>query len=756
MADKPDPFDIDALGNAVNDSASRVSTIWISFLIFSLYLLTAASTVTHRQLFLAEAVKLPVLNIDLPLWGFFFLAPILFVIFHIYVLLQVLLLAHTAAAYNSAVERAGFDAEESASLRQRLANTLFAQIFAGSPRESSGWIGWMLKTMAWTTLAIAPVLILVVFLFAFLPYHSHLATWTHRLLILAELLAAFGLWPLVLDPGRDFEWTKLWSKCKRTIALPLTLFGPKHSRYEEWVWFRQQFVPVTLSILLLLVSSLIATFPGEPHVNLLTGHAWSSVQCTRWLQQKFGLVDLRFDRLDMPHVDVIDQDKLEKIEEATEKAGAQSSQSERTRIVRDRDLNCGDFSNFVDMRRIDLTGSRLANAQLQNARLQGASLDGTELRGASLDHAQLQGASLGKANLQGASLVSTQLQGASLITAHLQGASLVDAQLQGATLFDSELQGASLNGAVLMSASIGFTQLQGASLANARMQGATLQSANLQGAALPFAQIQGVDFASANLDHADLSNVSTWRAANANCTAANVRDHSAAAVVDAGFFLFGSFRIPGDPIAATPVQIGEIVARSVAGIPDASPRKSAATLMHAGLDIDPAKDNTEDIAKVWEACEAATHKRSQEKFDAERAALLRHLVCDASENRESIAKGVIRNWIVTAQMPSLLALFGRNTLSTAVSAQLARGLLGLDGKTCAATNDFDKATLDRLRVAAEKVASEPSENLTSGPQRFLTQEPPNTAPPGTIASPPARSDSGAIGQSQPRFLLRRA
>jgi hypothetical protein len=75
MADKEkkiDPFDVEALEKSLNDSATRVSTIWVSFLIFSLYLLTAATTVTHRQLFLAEPVKLPVLNIDLPLWGFFF------------------------------------------------------------------------------------------------------------------------------------------------------------------------------------------------------------------------------------------------------------------------------------------------------------------------------------------------------------------------------------------------------------------------------------------------------------------------------------------------------------------------------------------------------------------------------------------------------------------------------------------------------------------------------------------------------------
>ena len=58
--------------------------------------------------------------------GFFFLAPILFVIFHTYVLLQVLLLGRTAAAYNEAVEHTIKVAADNARVRQRLANTLFA------------------------------------------------------------------------------------------------------------------------------------------------------------------------------------------------------------------------------------------------------------------------------------------------------------------------------------------------------------------------------------------------------------------------------------------------------------------------------------------------------------------------------------------------------------------------------------------------------------------------------------------------------
>jgi hypothetical protein len=121
MAEKLDPFDVVALERSLNDSAVRVSTIWLSYLIFALYLVIAAGTVTHRQLFLEDPVKLPVLNIDLPLWGFFFLAPILFVIFHGYVLLQVLLLGRTAVAYNQALDRAVRPPPANVAMRQRLA-----------------------------------------------------------------------------------------------------------------------------------------------------------------------------------------------------------------------------------------------------------------------------------------------------------------------------------------------------------------------------------------------------------------------------------------------------------------------------------------------------------------------------------------------------------------------------------------------------------------------------------------------------------
>src|SRR5436309_2697133 len=153
MADnKIDSFDIGALERAVNDSAGRVSGIWLSFVAFSAYLAAAASMISHRQIFLEEPIKLPTINIDLPLLASAILLPLLFVIYHIFVLLQVVLLARTADAYNEAVAHSVPEPADSTRLRQRLANTLFAQLFAGSPREREGVLGWLLRLMAWVTL----------------------------------------------------------------------------------------------------------------------------------------------------------------------------------------------------------------------------------------------------------------------------------------------------------------------------------------------------------------------------------------------------------------------------------------------------------------------------------------------------------------------------------------------------------------------------------------------------------------------------
>lgn len=74
--------------------AGREQTLWFSFLTFMLYLVAAIGTTAHRMLFLESPLNLPVLNFALPRLGFYVLTPIIFIVFHFYMLLNLVLLAH--------------------------------------------------------------------------------------------------------------------------------------------------------------------------------------------------------------------------------------------------------------------------------------------------------------------------------------------------------------------------------------------------------------------------------------------------------------------------------------------------------------------------------------------------------------------------------------------------------------------------------------------------------------------------------------
>jgi hypothetical protein len=75
-----EPRDLGALEKAVNDAAGRASNLWISFVFFATLIAITTGTVTHKHLFLELPLKLPVLNVDLPLMGYFFAVPLFFVV----------------------------------------------------------------------------------------------------------------------------------------------------------------------------------------------------------------------------------------------------------------------------------------------------------------------------------------------------------------------------------------------------------------------------------------------------------------------------------------------------------------------------------------------------------------------------------------------------------------------------------------------------------------------------------------------------
>ncbi|WGJ14131.1 pentapeptide repeat-containing protein [Methylocapsa sp. D3K7] len=518
----PDTKEAEALAASLNHSAERVQTLWFSFLIFMLYLAIATGTTTHRMLFLESPLNLPVLNIPLPLLAFYILTPIIFVTFHFYMLLNLVLLARTANSFEDALQSAfpknENDENEKAreNFRMRIENTLFVQLLVGGRLERKGINAKLLSLMALITLALAPVALLLMIQIKFLPYHSEPITWLHRGLLALDLALVWTLWP-----GYRSGWgARLRPKATWGLVVPgigsaaalayavMVATFPDERIYLATQWLHgSTYLRTPTNTLDLHGEDLIEDTKLSDIIKKNEGSAGAQ----RWVAALFvagrDLTGANLREADVRHVDFSDA--------ILNRANLNDVWAEQTRLdraqLRDASLRKAQLEG-ASLHEVQLQGTSLKEAQLQGAQLNGAHLRGAlnlpeaNLRGASLDGAELQGASLEKAQLQGASLREAQLQGASLKDAELQGASLDHARLEGTSLENAQLQGASLNGAYLRDAlDLPKAQLQGASLKKAQLQGASLDKAHLQGATLDEAELRGASLHGAELQGASLN-----------------------------------------------------------------------------------------------------------------------------------------------------------------------------------------------------------------------------------------------------------
>jgi uncharacterized protein YjbI with pentapeptide repeats len=452
--------------------------------------------------------------------------------------------------------------------------------------------------------------------------------------------------------------------------------------------------------LFVLVSMSLATFPGEPHVNLFTGNSPFSVQCDRWVAH-------HYDRLILPSIDIVDDDKLEKIEKATKAAGERPDQGERTQKLRGRDLNCGDFSDGADLRRVDLTGAQLRGASLRSVKLQGASLNDAKLQGASLNGAQLQGAFLNRAQLQGSSLESAQLQGASLDSAQFQRASLARAKLQeaslnsanfnganleyalllGVFLVDTEFQGAVLDHAQLYAAYFKRAKLQGVSFVSAGLQGAIFDDVNLRGASFARARLQGSGITdNSNLSLADFSYAFLWHTARSVCDEFLANNTNLEPIVG------NDIGNPGKYLDATSEGLETLITRILEqGTLEqgtANFKNSIRKTLQQRLSPTFQKESTSN-SDFWQRCAENVKDKYQEKL----ANYLVDLACNDDSIERDIATGIARNRVIR----ELYVDDTSGDLSRPAANFIARSLLGLDGKTCPGADKLDAMTKEQLK-----------------------------------------------------------
>jgi hypothetical protein len=103
--------DLEEIKKAVEDAASVSGGLWLSYLFVLSYIAIAAGAVTHEDLLLVRPVKLPFLNVELPLKAFFALAPFVVLIIHAYALMHFIMLGKKASRFHNELRRQFPDSE---------------------------------------------------------------------------------------------------------------------------------------------------------------------------------------------------------------------------------------------------------------------------------------------------------------------------------------------------------------------------------------------------------------------------------------------------------------------------------------------------------------------------------------------------------------------------------------------------------------------------------------------------------------------
>ncbi len=440
---------LEKLLEAVNDASRNVRAAFLTFLVAGLYFAIVIGSTTDEQLLRAGGITMPLLNIELPIVGFYIIAPWLFWLLHLNLLLLLRLLAGKIDRLPMRLPM-----EEKETFVHRLHTFPFTQLRAG-PRQA-GAARFLLWAMAWISTVALPAILLMWAQVRFQAYHNDWITASHLSAVLSDLVLLWLLWPRAVG--------------KKALAKALV--------------YAFNFA---LFLLLATLSLFDAVVPGgwwennvgRPYEDLvrqtyedLVGRPYPG----NLLEAVFGY---RVRYLDLAEKTLILEEAPPEIL-AAYIAAKRDGEMEAARLEHTRGLDLHDR----DLRNANLFKARLDKADLREAKLQGANLGLANLQGADLGGAKLQGANLRGAKLQGVDLSEAKLQGEDLRGAKLQGADLRGARLQGADLSGAELQGADLSGA----------DLQGADLFRAELQGADLRRTSLGGA-----QLDGVDFHAAYL-----------------------------------------------------------------------------------------------------------------------------------------------------------------------------------------------------------------------------------------------------------------
>jgi uncharacterized protein YjbI with pentapeptide repeats len=449
---KPDVEHLKTLREALDNSTRVNRTLGLSFVALMFYILLIITSTTDLMIFLPEStVHLPIIDVDLPLIGFYSTVPFIVLVIHFNLLMN---LKHHQQKYR--LWRDAVGAKGDSNLLDPILINFLDAYGRGSP------LRLLLILMISTSIFYFPLINLILLQWRFSDYHSFSISSWQFVITLADVGLVLGFFYNVF-----YRKTNVQKSWRRVLSV------------GHW----PTYLLVSISVFVWMMALCLQVRLHNP-------------RCMSWFLSDQDLPAIRIFRQGSSLETISESallhfwDETRDITNATRKAGLLSF---RPLDLWERDLRFAHLSG-MNLVGADLTLSNLDGVSFENVRLDGASLLMCELEGARLKGASLYGADLTGARIANADLSRARMEGAILTGANLSGSNLEESHLEGANLSGSRIIAANLNRATLVGANLENTEMYGSTLIGASLQGSNLCRASTLGADFSFSKMRGVEF----------------------------------------------------------------------------------------------------------------------------------------------------------------------------------------------------------------------------------------------------------------------
>lgn len=374
----------------IAEASKNARKIYLLYVGFLIYCILSVISTTDKQIILNDKVSLPILNIDVPLNGFFLLAPVIAIFVFIYFQFYLIIRKDLICIFEKNYPQIGKEC-------------LYPWMFIILDYTKKGVIGRLQSAVVkFSVWCLVPFFLMIISTW-FVKKHD------------PDFTYFFGMIPFF---GTVIV---LWFWC----------------RYEDVFKIRQ--IPILIlnnlgKIFLIFIVIFYVVFfrffiiPGafdgfgikKGEGTVLNGK-FNVKKKILYRYRSFFCVDLSYQKLITEPI--TDYKEIYWLD------------------LRKAHLEGANLDSTI-MKRVDLRNAILKKATMVNSVLQEANLEGACLRDAFLWKTNLQDANLLFSDLQGAFLADTNLQKANLQGANLQSAILSDANLQGANFRECDLRGA--------------------------------------------------------------------------------------------------------------------------------------------------------------------------------------------------------------------------------------------------------------------------------------------------------------------------